>query len=71
MQKDRGKPHKPEPWRAIEEDQVVLAFVAFLMAHPACEEAVKLTREGSSVVCWCELCEDLRTYQVVKVLDDI
>ena len=63
--------YRPQSWRPIEEDQVVLVGTAFLMAHLTCAEAVQVTREGSSLVCWCELCQDLSTYQVVTVGRDI
>lgn len=64
MRHDGGQSPEPRPWRQIQEDQVDLAAVAFLMAHPVCDEAVQISREGRSLVCWCGLCRDLRTYQV-------
>ena len=54
----------PSPWRRITRGEVPLAYIAFLLAHSTCEDAVKFAREGVSLVCWCELCEDLRTYEV-------
>ncbi len=54
----------PEPWRLLTPGEVVLACGAFLAAHPRCDEAVWLTREGDSLVCWCDDCQDLRTYTV-------
>ncbi len=59
------KPERPRPWRPITNDEVPLACVAFLMAHSECDEAVSFSREGQSLVCWCGLCRDLRTYEVV------
>ncbi len=64
MKHDKGQFPEPRPWRLIEEDHVDLSAAAFLMMHPACGEAVQISREGQSLVCWCELCRDLRTYQV-------
>lgn len=64
MQGDRRQSASPKPWRRITRGEVPIVCVAFLMAHSTCEDAVKFAREGVSLVCWCELCEDLRTYEV-------
>lgn len=61
---------RPRPYREIAEDQVEGAQVAFLMAHPSCGEAVDIWRGPWSLVCWCEQCNDLRTYQLVAPAED-
>jgi hypothetical protein len=61
---------RPRPYREIAEDQVEGAQVAFLMAHPSCGEAVDIRRGPWSLVCWCEQCNDLRTYQLVAPAED-
>lgn len=57
---------RPRPYRELSEDQVEGAQVAFLMAHPNCGEDVDIWRGEWSLVCWCESCQDLRTYQLVE-----
>lgn len=59
------QPRGPRPWRPITKYEVALACAAYLMAHSECGEAVRFSREGRSLVCWCELCQVLRTYAVV------
>lgn len=56
----------PRPYRPLPEDQITGAQAAFLLAHPACGEDVELWRGEWSLVCWCERCSDLRTYQLVE-----
>jgi hypothetical protein len=40
------------------------------MAHPGCGEAVDIWRGPWSLVCWCEQCNDLRTYHLVAPAED-
>ena len=57
---------KPQPgpsWR-IAEGEVPLACAAFLMAHEGCGEDVELARLADTLVCYCRLCNDLRTFVV-------
>lgn len=61
--KDTG----PRPWRIISEDESFGASAAFVLAHPGCGDAVQIDRGEWSLVCWCECCKDLRTYQVSDV----
>ena len=56
---------RPRPYRELPEDHVEGAEAAFLIAHQACGEDVELWRGPWSLVCWCERCKDLRTYQLV------
>ncbi len=49
----------------IDREFDVLTAAAFLMAHPGCGGDVELRRGPGSLVCWCERCEDLRTFELV------
>ena len=55
---------EPGSWRPITRDEALAAAAAFTMAHPRCGRAVRIWPEEHSLVCWCEACEDLRTYAV-------
>ncbi len=53
-------------WRRIEEEEAELAGIAFLLAHPACGDSVSIQRGPRSLVCWCESCKDIRTFELVR-----
>ena len=57
---------RPRPYRELLEDQVEAVEMAFLIEHPECGEGVEIRRGPWSLVCWCERCKDLRTYQLVE-----
>ncbi len=52
-------------WRRIEEEEAELAGIAFLLAHPVCGDSVSIQRGPWSLVCWCERCQDIRTFELV------
>ena len=56
----------PRPWRVITEDESFGASAAFLVAHPGCGNAVQIDRSEWSLVCWCENCKDLRTFELTE-----
>jgi hypothetical protein len=56
------KPH-PGPFR-ITEEEVPLACAAFLIAHEGCGEEVELAKLSDTLVCYCDLCNDLRTFLI-------
>ena len=63
---DQRQPPKSEPWRPIPADQVTVTCVSFLMDYRGvCDNAVELIREGGSLIFWCKVCQDLRTYQII------
>jgi hypothetical protein len=46
-------------------------MAGFLLAHDDCPtEQVEIYWGAWSVVCWCEQCKDLKTYEVVCPLGD-
>lgn len=54
------------PWRVITEDESLCASAAFIFAHPDCGDAVQIDRGEWSLVCWCEQCKDLRTFELTE-----
>lgn len=58
-----GKQH-PGPSRRITEGEVPLACAAFLMAHIGCGEDVELAKLADTLLCYCNRCNDLRTFFV-------
>ncbi len=52
-------------WRRINSEYAELAAAVFLTAHPGCDGDVDLRRGPRSLVCWCERCMDLRTFELV------
>ena len=48
----------------ISRDEVPAVLAAFLLAHPDCPDAVEFTRLADTLVCFCEVCGDLRTYVI-------
>lgn len=52
-------------WRRIGYDEAELASLAFMMAHPECLN-VDIQRGPWSLVCWCEQCKDLRTFELTE-----
>ncbi len=53
-------------WRRIKEEDAELASLAFLLAHPSCGDSVEIQRGPWALVCWCEVCKDLRTFELVR-----
>lgn len=54
----------PGPSRRITEEEVPLACAAFVMAHEGCGEDVELAKLADTLVCYCDLCNDLRTFVI-------
>jgi hypothetical protein len=64
MTQMNGKKRKPEPSRRITEEAVYLACAAFLIAHEGCREGVELAKLADTLVCYCDLCNDMRRFRV-------
>ncbi len=59
-----GKKLQSRSPRRITEEEVLLACAAFLMAHEGCGEDVELAKLADTLVCYCDRCNDLRTFVV-------
>lgn len=66
--RSKGLRRRKRAFRQIGEGEVLGAWASFLMVHSGCAEEVDLFRDGSDVVCWCALCEDIRTFAVQEAL---
>lgn len=64
MTQMNGKKPKPGPFLRITEEEVCLACAAFLIAHEGCGEDVELAKLADILVCYCDLCNDMRTFCV-------
>ncbi len=53
-------------WRRIDREYIELTAAAFLMAHLGCVGDVDLWGGPGSLACWCERCEDLRTFELAS-----
>lgn len=54
-------------WRTIAGNEVQLAMAIFAFVHRECEEEVMMDRSEDLLSCWCNRCEDVRTYEVIEV----
>ncbi len=60
-----GEMRQPGPTRRITKGEVPLACAAFLVAHEGCGEDVELAELADTLVCYCDRCNDLRTFVVM------
>lgn len=64
-----GKKPQPKSSRTINAHEVPLACVAFAMAHEGCGEDVELAKLADTLLCYCDCCNDLRTFVVTVKAD--
>lgn len=54
-------------WRTIPSEEVQMAAAIFAFVHRKCGDEVIVNRGEGLLSCWCGICEDVRTYEVIEV----